>query len=158
MKNKQSEGKFYHIIDYRFKLNLNVDNRFAYNAPTVTKISPFKAHVRGGDTINIYGYNLGDFAESVSQVFIKDTLCMNPRSVSSTQITCTSGVNIFENGVGNVIVKMKNGLSSPSKTCKMFEYFGVLPKFSSSSITISGTKKTCIYTSPKIVQNISNLK
>ena len=154
MKNRESEGKFYHMVDFRFKLNLNADNRFAYNAPTVTKVSPYKAHVRGGDTLNINGYNFGDYPENVAEVLVNSVVCTNPKVVNPNQITCKSGVNNFQKGVGNVVIKLINGLSSPTKTCTMFEYFGVIPII----ITPPETKKNCVYTSPKIVNSISNLK
>ena len=159
IKNKETEGKFYHMIDLRFKLNLNVDNRFAWDAPTVTKVSPYKAHVRGGDILSIFGYNFGDFADNVAEVRVKNVLCINPKVVNKNLISCSSGVNVFDNGVGNVVVKLRNGLSSPNKTCPMFEYFGVIPKKVEKPDAVNpGSKRNCTYSSPKIVSSISNLK
>lgn len=157
LKNKENEGKFYHIIDYRFGLNLNADNRFAYNAPTVTKVSPFKAHVRGGDLLKITGYNFGDDPENVSEIYVKNILCIKPKVINSRLITCISGENSEKKGIGNVVVKVKNGFSSPSKTCDMFEYFGELPKKANNSPALEGKKK-CVYSSPKIVSNLKQLK
>lgn len=154
MNNRKTEGKFYHVIDFKFKLNLNVDNRFAYNSPAITKVSPFKAHVRGGDLITILGYNFGDNEDNVSEIYIKNVRCTNTKVINKNKITCNSGINIFDRGIGNVIVKLKNGFSSPSKTCDLFEYYGEIPKI----INIQDQKKKCVYTSPKIVDSITNLK
>jgi hypothetical protein len=157
LKNKENEAKFYNLIDYRFGLNLNADNRFAYNAPSVTKVTPFKAHVRGGDLLKINGYNFGHDPDNVSEVYVKNVLCTKPKVINSKLITCISGENSGKKGIGNVIVKLKNGLSSPSKTCDMFEYFGVLQKKENKS-SPADNKKKCVYSSPKIVSNLKHLK
>jgi len=145
------------LIDYRFGLNLNADNRFAYNAPSVTKVTPFKAHVRGGDLLKINGYNFGDNPYNVSEVYVKNVLCTKPKVINPKLITCISGENSDKKGIGNVIVKLRNGMSSPSKTCDMFEYFGVLQK-KENNTSPKDNKKKCVYSSPKIVSNLKHLK
>lgn len=137
LKNRQSETQFYHNIDLRLTLNLNVDNRFAYNAPTVSQVLPIKGHVRGGTEIQIGGFNFPERTHEVWEILIRGVPCTNIVVLSPTQIKCITGVSDFMGaGFGNAIVKLKNGLSSPSRTCNHFQYFGTIEKNAEPKVNI----------------------
>lgn len=137
LKNKQSEKLFYHVIDLRLTLNLNVDNRFSFNAPTVSQVLPIKGHVRGGTEIQIGGFNFPERTKDIWEILIRGVPCKNIIVLSPNQIKCTTGESNFMGaGFGNAIVKLKNGLSSPSRTCNMFQYYGTIEKKEEAKVNI----------------------
>ena len=73
-KNKHSEKEFFHLIDLRLTLNLNNDNRFAYNAPTVVSISPDSGSVHGGQEIKIAGFNFGMQTTDIKEIIVRCSL------------------------------------------------------------------------------------
>jgi len=124
-KNLRSEKAFFHLIDLRLTLNVNNDSRFAYDAPTVASVSPFKGSVHGGQEIKIGGFNFGEQTYELAEVLIKGVVCNDFIVLSPMLISCiTRASTILGPGMGNAIVKLKNGKSSPSRTCNVYEYEG----------------------------------
>ena len=112
----------------RLRLNINNDNRFSYYAPIVTNVNPHQGISNGGQQIQITGQNFGIQTSNIKEILVKGIPCHSFTLVNPTLITCIIGENpvigVFNNiqNTGNVIVKLTNGLTSPIRTCKMFEY------------------------------------
>jgi len=124
-KNKHSEKEFFHLIDLRLNLNLNNDNRFAYNAPTIIAVSPSSGSVHGGQEIKISGFNFGSQTIDISEILIKGVMCGDFIILSDNLVSCvTRASTIMGPGSGNVLFKPREGLSSPSRTCNLFSYVG----------------------------------
>jgi hypothetical protein len=121
MKNSQGHkaDEFYHNVDLRLTLNLNNDNRFSYSAPTITNVDPYQGDMRGGQVIHINGFNLGD----VKEITVMGVCCRDIKVYDSKMISCVTGENsIIGAGVGNIMIKLNNGLTSPKNTCNMYQY------------------------------------
>jgi hypothetical protein len=124
-KNKHSEKQFFHMIDLRLTLNLNNDNRFAYNAPTVATVSPSTGSVHGGQEIKIGGFNFGQQTTDIKEILVRGVVCGDFVLLSPNIISCvTRASTIMGPGSGNVIIRPVEGLSSPSRTCNVFKYCG----------------------------------
>ncbi len=121
-KNKANEKKFFHIVDMRLNLNINNDNRFSYFVPTVTNITPHMGTANGGMKVHISGMNFGVRTSQIKEVLVMNIPCKSFKLVNSTLISCVLGESVAGVGSGNVIVKMVAGITSPIRTCKMFEY------------------------------------
>ena len=124
-KNKRSEKAFFHQIDLRLTLNLNKDNRFAFNSPTVSSVSPFKGSIHGGQEIRIGGFNFGRKSKDIKEILVKGVICSDVNVLSPNLITCTTHAStILGPGPGNVIIVLKDDRESPKNTCNVFEYVG----------------------------------
>lgn len=122
-KNKHSENQFFHLVDLRLTLNLSNDNRFSYLAPTITSVSPNKGPLTGNQEVRIRGTNFGIDVLAIKEILINGVLCKDIKLISSSLVTCvTRASTIMGPGVGNVIIRLLCGLSSPSNTCNMYEY------------------------------------
>ena len=119
-RHKHLEKKFFHIVDMRLNLNINNDNRFSYYAPTVTNVSPHVGVSNGGQKIEIMGANFG--VAPIIQVLVKNVPCQSFTLINPHLLSCITGENFSSPSAGNVIIKMSGGLTSPIRTCKMFEY------------------------------------
>jgi len=110
-------------------MDLNCDNRFAWNAPTVADVKPFRGSIFGGDEINIGGFNFGLYNRDIKEVIIRGVVCTNPKVLSSNLIQCYSGRSrMMGVGFGTVVLILTNGLSSPKHVCNYFEYFEIIQK------------------------------
>jgi len=124
-KNKHSEKEFFHLIDMRLTLNLNNDNRFAYNAPTIASVSPSTGSVHGGQEVKIAGFNFGYQTTDIKEIQVRGVVCGDFILLSPNLISCiTRASTIMGPGSGNVMVAPVEGLSSPSRTCNVFKYTG----------------------------------
>jgi len=124
-KNRRSDKSFYHIIDMRLTLNINNDNRFAWDAPTVSSVSPFKGSIHGGQEIKIGGFNFGYHTTDIQEILVKGVVCGDFLLLSPNLLSCvTRASTILGPGGGNVVIKLKNGYESPKRTCNVFEYVG----------------------------------
>ena len=124
-KNKNSEKQFFHLIDLRLTLNINNDNRFAWDAPTISTTSPFQGSIHGGQEIKIGGFNLGTHTTDLKEILIGGVICGDYINLSSNLISCvTRASTILGPGAKNIIVKLRNGYVSPARTCNVFEYVG----------------------------------
>jgi hypothetical protein len=123
--NRLSEKSFYHITDLRLSLNLNEDNRFAWDAPTVSSVYPKVGDIYGGQEIKIGGFNFGTSTNDIQLILIGGILCNKIINLSPNLLSCTSGdFSNFPLGPKNVIIKLRNGYSSPIKTCNVFNTCG----------------------------------
>ena len=114
------------MISLRLTDDLNTDNRFAWNAPTVADVKPSRGNVIGGDEINVGGFNFGLYNRDLKEVIIRGVVCTNPKALSQELIQCISGNSVkLGAGIRTVIVTLKNGLSSPKNVCPFFEYFAI---------------------------------
>lgn len=124
-KNRMSEKNFFHLIDIRLTLNINNDNRFAWDAPTVSTVAPFKGSVHGGQEIKIGGFNFGEYTTDLKEIQIRGVICGDFLLLSPNLVSCvTRASTILGPGPGNVVVKMRNGYESPKRTCNVYEYTG----------------------------------
>lgn len=96
-----------------------------------------KGHVKGGTEIQIGGFNFPERTKYVWEILIRGVPCKNIVVLSPNQIKCITGESDFMGaGFGNAIVKLKNGLSSPSRTCPMFQYYGTIQKKAKAKVNI----------------------
>jgi hypothetical protein len=124
-KNKLGEKSFYHTIDLRLTLNINNDNRFAWDAPTVSTVSPFRGSIHGGQEIKIGGFNFGSHTTDIKEILVGGVFCGDFINLSPNLISCvTRASTIMGPGPKNVIVKLSNGYESPARTCNVYEYSG----------------------------------
>jgi hypothetical protein len=124
-KNRNSEKEFNHIIDLRLTLNINNDNRFAWDAPTVSTVSPFRGSIHGGQEIKIGGFNLGMATTDIREILVHGIICGDFILLGPNLVSCvTRASTILGPGPGNVIIKMRNGYESPKRTCNVYEYVG----------------------------------
>lgn len=124
-KNRNSEKSFFHLIDLRLTLNINNDNRFAWDAPTISTVSPFKGSIHGGQEIKIGGFNLGYATTDIREILVRGVVCSDFILLSPNLVSCvTRASTILGPGPGNVVIKMRNGYESPKRTCSVFEYVG----------------------------------
>ncbi len=124
-KNKLSEKQFFHTIDLRLTLNINADNRFAWDSPTVSQVSPFRGSIHGGQEIKIGGFNFGSHTTDLKEILIGGVVCADFINLSPNLISCvTRASTILGPGPKNVIIKLRNGYESPARTCSVFEYVG----------------------------------
>ena len=121
-KNKYGNKPFFHFVELRMTLNINNDNRFSNKAPTVTGVFPNQGPIIGGQRIHIHGSRFG-VQNSLREVVVRGVLCKNIEVISDKLITCiTRASTIMGTGIGNVIIKPIFGLSSPLKSCPIYEY------------------------------------
>lgn len=107
------------------ELDISKDNRFDFNSPTVCAVTPSRGSILGGQHIQIKGLNLGNHTTDINEILVKGVICGDFLSVSNNEISCvTRASTIMGSGPGGVVVKMKNGLESPSDICNYFEYVG----------------------------------
>lgn len=133
-KNKHSENQFFHLVDLRLNLNLNNDNRFSYMTPTITSVSPLKGPITGNQYIRIHGFSFGSSTLDIKEVLIRGVACRDVQLINPNIITCTTRPSsIMGAGVGNVIIKLLCGLSSPTNTCNMYQYSNEVTSIESSS-------------------------
>jgi hypothetical protein len=124
-KNRLSEKNFFHLIDLRLTLNINNDNRFAWDAPTISTVSPFRGSVHGGMEVKIGGFNFGLHTVDIREIQIRGVICGDFILLGPNLISCiTRASTILGPGPGNVFIKMRNGYESPKRTCNVFEYTG----------------------------------
>jgi hypothetical protein len=124
-KNRNSEKEFYHTIDLRLTLNVNNDNRFAWDAPTISTVSPFRGSIHGGQEIKIGGFNLGMMTTDIKEIQVHGVVCGDFILLSPNLVSCvTRASTILGPGPGNVVIKLRNGYESPKRTCSVFEYVG----------------------------------
>ncbi len=124
-KNKLSEKKFFHLIDLRLTLNINNDNRFAWDAPTVSQVSPLQGSIHGGQEIKIGGFNFGSHTTDLKEILIGGVICNDFINLSPNLISCvTRSSTILGPGPKNVVIKLRNGYESPKRTCYVYEYIG----------------------------------
>jgi hypothetical protein len=149
-KNSNSEKEFYHNIDLRLTLNINNDNRFAYDAPTISTVSPFKGSIHGGQEIKIGGFNFGKSTTDIKEILVRGVICGDFLLLGPNLISCvTRASTIMGPGAGNVIIKMRNGYESPKRTCSVFEYTGdkaeALNDLKQTIVTVKKMKDLPIY-------------
>jgi len=124
-KNRNSEKNFFHLVDLRLTLNVNNDNRFAWDAPTISSVSPFKGSIHGGQEIKIGGFNLGYCTTDIKEILVRGVICADFILLSPNLISCvTRASTILGPGPGNVVIKMRNGYESPKRTCNVYQYIG----------------------------------
>ena len=122
-KNKNSENKFFHLIDLRLTLDLCNDSRFSTNAPVITNVFPSSGPLNGGQSVKIRGINFGAKTLDIKEVLVRGVICKNVVLESPFLITCVTGSStIMGPGIGNIQVKLLCGLSSPQATCSMYQY------------------------------------
>jgi hypothetical protein len=121
-KNSAEGGKFYHLTDLRLFFDFNKDNRFAYDAPTVSEVSPYKGSVYGGQEIKIAGFNFGEHNTDIKEILVRGVTCADYLVLSPTLISCVTRSSFIGAGAGNIIIKLNNGKVSPLRTCNYFEY------------------------------------
>ena len=110
---------------FNLEFDISKDNRFNYNSPTVCAVTPSRGSILGGQHIQIKGLNLGNHTTDINEILVKGVMCGDFLSVSNNEISCvTRASTIMGSGAGGVVVKMKNGLESPSDVCNYFEYVG----------------------------------
>ena len=110
---------------FNLEFDISKDNRFYYNSPTVCAVTPSRGSILGGQHIQIKGLNLGNHTTDINEILVKGVMCGDFLSVSNNEISCvTRASTIMGSGAGGVVVKMKNGLESPSGVCNYFEYVG----------------------------------
>lgn len=146
-KNRLSEKKFFHLIDLRLTLNINNDNRFAWDAPTVSQVSPYRGSIHGGQEVKIGGFNFGTHTTDIKEILIGGVICGDFINLSPNLLSCvTRASTILGPGPKNVIIKLRNGYESPQRTCNVFEYVG------DSEEAVNDLKKTIV-----TVQKMQNL-
>jgi hypothetical protein len=128
MKNSHSGTLFFHQIDLRLTLNFANDNRFSYKAPIITSVTPTQGPISGNQKITIFGHNFGKSILDIKEILVRGVVCKYIEFISSNTLTCYTGKSsIMGCGLGNIVIKLVCGLSSPVNTCNMYNYNPKLP-------------------------------
>ena len=122
-RNLNNGRRFFHQIDLRATVNLNNEDRFSWQAPTISQVSPSSGPVEGGQEIKIGGFNFGDSTQSILDITVRGVLCYDFVLLSPNLLSCVTRPSIILGaGLGVVKVRLKNGLKSPFKVCNVYDY------------------------------------
>ena len=108
---KQGSLKYTKYSIIKASLNLENDNRFNFNSPTIINVAPDNGPLYGGVEVKINGLNFGITTLGIHSILIKEVICGDIQLLSPNMITCITRPSLFIGpGPGSAVINLSNGL------------------------------------------------